>query len=356
MNESAGDSTSFGWGIVGTGAIAHQFAADLAHAPGARLAAVQSRSPDKAQAFAERFPYTKAYGDLDALLADPDIRAVYIATPNALHAEQALRAIEAGKPVLIEKPVGVSSGQAQAIESAAREQGVFAMEAMWSRFLPAIRHAREIVLAGAIGTVKSLRADLSYYRPQEPGSRFFAPDGGGAALDLGVYPLSLAIHFLGLPERVSGAWQAVQTGVDLRMRFELFYPGAKATVSCGLDRTGSNLLAIEGSEGTLQIHAPFLKAQRISVYSAHLRRLPLLRQDFRGLNRAAKLVDRIAMPGHRLAEFPFPGGGLQFQAMAAMEAIGRGETSCPVMPLAQSAAVLRIIETVRANGPVARLD
>ncbi|MGX5736434.1 Gfo/Idh/MocA family protein [Bosea thiooxidans] len=336
---------------MGTGAIAGLFAADLSLVPQARLAAVHSRSRDKAQAFAGRFGSATTYDDEAAFLADPAVEAVYVATPNHLHVAQALAAIAAGKPVLIEKPIALKSGDVELIAEAARQRGVFAMEALWSRFLPALRAARAHIAAGRIGPIRRVRADLSYAHPQEPGSRFFDPVlGGGAAFDLGVYPLSLTLHLLGEPQAASGRWFRAGTGVDLRSEFRLNYAGAVAELSCGFDRTGANRFLIEGTQGALLLEGPFLKAQRLTVYADPGRAAEAYE---RGQGLATRLLDRIPLPGRRRENHAFPGRGLQFQAEAAMAAIRAGETASATMPLAESAAVLRIVETVLAQPPAA---
>lgn len=344
-----GQEQSFGWGIMGTGAIAGLFAADLGLLSQARIAAVHSRSKDKARAFAARFGGGMTYADDAAFLADPAVEAVYVATPNHLHAAQALKAIAAGKPVLIEKPIALTSSDVEAIAQAARERGVFAMEALWSRFLPAMRRLREQIAAGRIGEVRRIRADLSYAHPQEPGSRFFDPAlGGGAAFDLGVYPLSLTLHLLGEPQAAGGRWFSATSGVDLRSEFRLDYSGATAELSCGFDRDGGNRFLVEGTRGALMLEAPFLKAQRLRFDADPGRALAAYE---RGPSLAARLLGRIPQSGRSSEAFAFSGNGLQFQAQAVMDAVRAGETGCGTMPLAESAAVLRIIETVLAQPP-----
>lgn len=339
----------FGWGIMGTGTIARLFAADLGLLPQARLAAVHSRALEKAKGFAARFGDALSYEDEAAFLADPAIEAVYIATPNHLHAAQALRAIAAGKPVLIEKPIALASTDVEAIAQAAGERGVFAMEALWSRFLPALRRAREQIAADRIGKVRRIRADLSYLHPEE--GRFFDPAlGGGAAFDLGVYPLSLTLHLLGEPQAVSGSWLAAGTGVDRCSAFRLDYPAAAAELSCGFDRNGANRLLIEGERGALIFEAPFLKVQRLSWYDDAGRAVAAYE---RGTGGVARLLDRLSQRGRVTESFAFAGSGLQFQAEAVMAAIRARKTACVEMPLGESAAVLRIIEAVRAGPPTA---
>jgi predicted dehydrogenase len=339
---------AFGWGIVGTGGIAHRFAADLAHAPGARIAAVQSRSIEKAREFRTAFGVDRTYTELDALLADSAVDAVYIATPNALHAEQALQAIAAGKPVLVEKPMALSTADAERIEKASLARGVFVMEAMWTRFLPAVQRAKAKIAAGDIGSVTAIRANLSYSREEVAGSRFFDAQGGGALFDLGVYPISLTLHLLGCPNSVSGRWQAAHSGVDRSAEIDLHYDGAIAGLSCGFDRVGENSFLIEGTGGTLRLKAPFLKAQRLTHYPGA--KGASLSEEGGSLS---KMLDRLSIGGRRVEKRPFLGGGLQFEAIAVMEAIRQGRTGSELMPLADSKAVLSIIEKVLSQPPSA---
>jgi predicted dehydrogenase len=220
------------------------------------------------------------------------------------------------------------------------------MEAMWTRFLPAVRLAKDKVEAGDIGKITAIRADLSYVREEVAGSRFFDPQGGGALFDLGVYPISLALHFLGQPKSVSGRWQAARSGVDLSAELELCYDGAMAHLSCGFDRAGENAFLIEGSAGTLRLKAPFLKAQRLT----HDRSAKGVRlSDESGL--LARMLSQLGAGGRKVEKNPFPGGGLQFEAIAAMDAIRRGRTGSDLMPLSDSKAVLSIIGEVLSLSP-----
>lgn len=348
----AADRT-FGWGIVGTGTIARQFAGDLALLPDSAIAAVQSRSIEQARRFAAEFAAGAAYDRLDAFLDDPAIAAVYVATPNMLHAEQALRAIAAGKPVLVEKPLTTTAEAARAIAAAAREAGVFAMEALWTRFLPAVVALRRHLAGGRIGAIRRISAELAYRRDEDAESRFFDPaQGGGALLDLGVYPLSLAVHLLGTPERVEGSWRAARGGVDLSSEIVLHYPQATAEIACGFDRDGGNQFLVEGERGAIRLDAPFLKARRLTLYGSGAGNRPWRGLGLRPDGRVTKLLDRLPMPGRAREAFGFDGGGLQFQAQAVMEAVRAGLTEHPSMPLADSAAVLDIVGTVLARPPV----
>lgn len=346
-------SKAFAWGIVGTGGIASQFAADLSFLPDARLVGVCSRDTQKAKAFQSAFGAERVYSDIEAVVSDPAIDAVYIATPNSLHAEQALRAITHRKPVLVEKPLAISAADAERVRSEAAAQQCFVMEAMWTRFLPATRAAKKLVDDGAIGRIREIRAELSYLHEETPGSRLFNPDlGGGAGLDLGVYPVSLALHFLGRPSKVSGSYRASKTGVDIRTRIDLEFEGARAHLTCGFDREGVNQFVIEGTEGALRLDAPFLKAQRLVRFTP--RALGLAKAyggDSRGI--LTRIADRLPLPGRQIRHFPFRGSGLHFEASAVMEAVRRGETGSGIMPLAESVAALEIIGSVLSGNPLA---
>ncbi len=338
---------TFNWGIVGTGGIARQFAADLKLVPGARLASVCSRETAKAAAFAAEHGAARSCAGLDCLLADAQIDAVYIATPNSLHADQAARAIEAGKAVLVEKPLAVAAAEARHISAAAETRGVFAMEGLWTRFLPAVRAAKRLIDEGRIGEVREIRAELAYVRTEAADGRLYRPElGGGAALDLGVYPLSLAVHFLGRPKTVSGSSRFAASGVDIRTDFHLHFDGAEAHLSCGFDRDGDNRFIVVGSEGALRLEAPFLKAQRLTLFAQGAAKAAL---SGGGRSLLSRVAARLPRPGREIRSFAFAGVGLRFEADEVMRRVRAGETWSPVLPLADSIAVLEIIDAVRAS-------
>lgn len=340
----------FSWGIVGTGVIARQFASDLGLLANARIAAVCSRSERAAVQFADATGGGAAFTQLDRLLGDGKIDAVYIATPNALHAAQAVQAIEAGKPVLVEKPVATSSADARAVFDAAAANGVLAVEALWSRFLPGAAAAREIIASGALGAIERIDAELAYRRDETADSRFFDPSlGGGSALDLGVYPLSLAMHLVGLPDRVSGRWRKARSGVDMACEFELGFGAAKATLRCGFDRDGANAMTIHGSAGALRIEPPFLNTQRLTIFGRRAAGLPLIGAGASGL--AGRMLRRVPLPGRGTSAHAFAGGGLQFEADSFMHAVRAGETRSAVVPPGHSIEVLKAIEAVLGQPP-----
>ena len=191
------------WGIVGPGRIASLLIKDFPYVDGAEALAVASRSTERAEAFASEHGLARAYGSYHEIMSDPDVDVLYIATPHPQHHAIALAAIAAGKAVLVEKTFTATVAGAEEIIDAARRQQVFAMEAMWTRFQPAIVAARALIDDGAIGEVRQLQADLGVDRPYNPADRLFDPaQGGGAMLDLGVYVVSFAQYFLGTPNHI----------------------------------------------------------------------------------------------------------------------------------------------------------
>lgn len=216
------------WGIIGTGNIASQFARGLALLDDAELVAVGSRTAESAHEFGERFGARTRHASYADLASDPDVDAVYIATPHPLHLENTLLGLEAGKAVLCERPFAINAHQAEVMIATARKRGVFLMEAMWTRFLPHMVRLREIVASGAIGELRMLQADFGFRTSFNPQGRLFDPAlGGGALLDVGIYPISLASMLLGTPTRVTSMAHLGATGVDEQSAIILGYGGGQ---------------------------------------------------------------------------------------------------------------------------------
>jgi predicted dehydrogenase len=334
------------FGIIGTGRIAADFANDLKHVKNAVLHAVLSREIKSAERFQKSNGAAKAYASVDDFMADAEIDAVYVASPNSAHLEQAIAAIRAGKAVLIEKPLAASVSQAEAIAAEAATHGIFAMEAMWIRFLPGIQRAKALINSGAIGQINSVRGELSYFNPYDPNGRLFSKAlGGGASLDLGVYLLSLSTFLFGAPSRVSGSWKAAASGVDGAARYELGYPGFSAALSTSLERDGQNVFEIEGTDGVLRIEDPFIQARRLRVLKGVAANSRFMRPETRP-GKMLKIISLLPLPGQENLSFNYPGNGMQFEAEAVAEAVRAEESGSNTAPLNESIAVLKMIESV----------
>jgi predicted dehydrogenase len=243
------------WGVVGPGRIAQNVMGDFTHVEGAKPVAVASRSADRAEAFAQQHGLERAYGSYAEILADPDVDVLYVATPHSQHHAVALAAIDAGKALLVEKAFTATTAGATEVADRARERGVFVMEAMWTRFQPAVVALRELVADGAIGEVRSVQADLGVDRVYDPADRLFALElGGGALLDLGVYVVSFAQMLLGAPDTVTAVGSTYPTGVDAEAGLLLGWDdGRSATLTTSLRYPTPGQARVFGTGGWIDV-------------------------------------------------------------------------------------------------------
>ncbi|GAW48555.1 MULTISPECIES: Gfo/Idh/MocA family protein [unclassified Nocardioides] len=246
---------SIGWGILATGKIAHEFARDLALVPGARLAAVGSRRPESARAFADQHGAAAAYGSYAELVADPTVDVVYIATPHALHLDNARLCFEAGKHVLCEKPLALDTAAAAEMGRLAGEHDRFLMEAMWMACHPVIRELRERLGSGELGAPRQLHAELGSRVDAGPDDRMFDPAlGASALLDIGIYPLTFAQLMLGPVERLTATADLSDRGIDLDIAIAGRYPGgALATMTASITSYSSRRAEIGTSTGRIDL-------------------------------------------------------------------------------------------------------
>ena len=248
-------STPLRLGILGCANIAKQFARDVAGSPAVRIVAVASRQLEKAQGFATQFGVERAHGSYEGLLADAGVDAVYIPLPNHLHAAWAIRAAEAGKHVLCEKPLTLGLDDARGMFDAARRHGVMLLEAYPYYFQPQTGDMLALLRGGAIGEVRSVQASFGFSLPTGTGNIRWQPDaGGGALLDAGSYPLSLIRLVMGAaPARVLADAKWSDTGVDVAMTALLrFADGRQASLSCAMDAANHRRAVIAGSQGTIE--------------------------------------------------------------------------------------------------------
>lgn len=258
--------SNFRWGILGTGGIAQAFARDLQLLEGHTFAAVGSRTIDSANSFAANFSGCIPYGSYQDLV-DSDVDAIYVATPHTFHFEHAQLALNAGKPVLCEKPFTINSAQAQTLIDLASEKNLALMEAIWTRFLPHIQVVRDIVHSGVLGNIQTLTADHGQYLPRDLHPRLWEPGlGGGALLDLGIYPITFADIVLGTPASITARAELTDDGVDLQSSMIFQYPnGAHALLSCTMANRTPNTAVVAGNLARLEVDGFFFAPTSMRV-------------------------------------------------------------------------------------------
>jgi predicted dehydrogenase len=303
------------WGVVGPGRIADKVVRDLPLVEGAVGAAVASRSAERAAAFAARHDIPRTHGSYRAIVDDPEVDVLYIATPHPQHRAVALAALRAGKAVLVEKAFTVTPEATREIAALAAETGVFAMEAMWTRFQPAIVRMRELIADGAVGRVRSMQVDLGVRNPLDPDDRFVAPElGGGALFDLTVYPISFAQMVLGDPTAVSAHGVVTPRGVDLEESVVLAFAGGQtATMTTTLRCATPGQARVFGTDGWIDVLPRFHHPDTI-VLHRH---------------------------GHDPEPMTLPatGGGYYHELAEVTECLLAGRAESAVMPLADTVAV-----------------
>ena len=311
------------WGILGPGRISGTFAEALREAAGASLVAVGSRDLGRATAFAAAFGATNVYDSYEALVTDPMVDAIYIGTPHTYHCEHALLCLRGGKHVLCEKPIAVNAVQAGRMFSEARSAGLVLMEAMWTRFLPAVIRARELVEAGMIGAVRTIVADFGFRAEFDPRSRLFDPDlGGGSLLDLGIYPLNLAFMIGGAPLELHATAILGATGVDEQCAILLRHQGGVLSIlSASLCADTPREATIFGSEGSITLCRPWWGATRIVLRPRDGRE------------------ETMDLPGR--------GGGYAHEAEAFMDLIRTGTMESDIMPASERLAIIGTMDEIR---------
>lgn len=261
-------SNILNWGIIGTGAIAGDFARALRNSPKCKVVNVVGSSPDKSRAFASKYGLPKAADSIHEMLDDTAVQAVYIATPHPMHEANALACIDAGKAVLCEKPIALDAACAQRIIDAADAKGVFLMEAYMYRCHPLVKEVVERLKAGAIGTIRHVRADFCFYVEREPKHRLFNPDlAGGGILDVGGYTASFARLIAGIvagkpfdePCEIHAVGNLGPTGVDeLSTALLRFDSGMTAQLTCGVHHDVGTGTWVYGDKGILHMPDPWI--------------------------------------------------------------------------------------------------
>lgn len=311
------------WGILGTGGIARLFTSDL-NLTDRAVTAVGSRTQQSADAFASAFGIPRAHGSYEALAADPEVDVIYVSTPHPFHAEGARLALEHGKHVLVEKPFTLNAAEARAVVDLAAAKGLVVLEAMWTRWLPHMVRARELLASGALGEVRAVLADHDQKLPVNPEHRLQNPAlGGGALLDLGIYPVSFAWDVFGAPSSVHAISSPTATGVDRQTAIIFGYPGGEqAVLHTQLDARGPSTAAIIGTEARIQIDPVWYTPTSFSL-----------------IDPSDAVIERF--------EQEVPGRGMQFQAFELERLVAAGTVAGEVLPPEQSVAIMGTLDEIR---------
>lgn len=321
---------TFNWGIIGPGKIAHQFAQDITQMDNARISAVASRSEERATAFAKQYGAPYAYGSYEALLECPELDAVYIATPHSHHYKHTLLCLNAGVPVLCEKAFALNHRQAQEMVATARREGVFLMEALWTRFLPTTQKILELIRSDTVGRIHAVKADFGFKAHFDPESRLFNPElAGGALLDIGLYPVFLAYLILGNPDQVLAAARIGPTGVDEELGIIMQYadgdsPSARmAHLHATLRANTKTEAFLYGEKGTIHWHTRWHEPSNFS----------LIGEDGRPHNHY----------------FEWQTNGYSYEAQEVMRCIADGKTESELWPLDRSLELMGILDRIRVE-------
>jgi len=312
------------WGFIGAGSIAGTFARALAELPDHEVVAVGAREQHRAQAFAAAHDVRRAHGHYEDVLADPEVDVVYVNTTHPYHHGPALAAVRAGKPVLVEKPLALNSGQAAELFAQARSAGVFAMEAMWLRTQPLLLEVERLVGEGAIGDLVHVSAEFAVGVDYDPRHRMFdLANGGGALLDLGVYGAAFCWMFLGEPDSVQVMGSLAPTGADRVVGMQWGYEsGAMASLFTSSHAVGPNRASIIGRRGWVEVAEPFWRSPQWAVLHVDGQR-----------DRRIEVVSR----------------GYAHQAQEVSRCLRAGLLESPLMPHADTIGVLEILDAARSE-------
>jgi predicted dehydrogenase len=313
------------WGIISTGGIARTFVNDLQYTDSGVAVAVGSRTIEAANTFADKFAIPRRYDSYEELVRDPDVDAVYVGTPHPMHFENAKLALEAGKPVLVEKAFTMTAEDARQLVAIARAKKLFLMEAMWTRCLPHVAAVNQLIADGALGDIIAVGADHGQHFDYDPASRWFNPElGGGALLDLGVYPVSFASMLLGTPSKMVTMIELAPTGVDRQVSMIFGYDGgAQAYLNTTADAKTPTTATIAGTKARIEIDGDFYAPSSFTL-----------------VTRAGE---------SRRYEFATQGRGLHYEAAEVARCLSEGLLESPLMPLDETVSIMQTMESVLAT-------
>ncbi len=316
------------WGIIGPGKIARKFADDLRLLPNARLHAVASTSQERADAFAAEYAVPHAFGRYEDLVECPGLDVVYIATPHAQHCTNTLLCLENGLSVLCEKPFALHATDARRMVEAARRKGVFLMEALWTRFIPAVEKALSLVAEGAIGHLHTVKSDFGFQMPFDAEHRIFNKSlGGGSLLDIGIYPAMLGLFAFGKPQAadIRAAATFTPTGVDESCAFSFQFPENRLVLGHSTVAANTPVEAcLYGTEGTIYLHPRWHHAQQLTL------------SQYEGRDERRHTFD-----------LPYSGWGYSFEAAHVMQCLREGLLESDRVPLDFTLGLMGTLDEIR---------
>ncbi|WP_299680605.1 Gfo/Idh/MocA family oxidoreductase [uncultured Dokdonia sp.] len=312
------------WAILGCGHIAHKFAEDIIATEGATLYAVGSRSLEKANNFKQQHQAQKAYASYEALVRDPEVDIIYIATPHVFHKEVTILCLTHGKAVLCEKPFAMNRNEVEDMIAFAKAKKTFLMEALWTYFLPHYQFALQTLHSGELGTIKSLKADFGIDVPKDPSHRLYNKDlGGGSLLDVGIYPVFAAMTILGTPEKIEAKATFDTNEIDLNCEMELTYPNqVKAHLFSAIDTQTDTICHIELEKGTIHIHSRFHDPSGIAITITK--------------NGSAETID-----------FPTKVHGYHHEILHCQEMLAQDRKESNIMTFEKSIQLITLLDTIR---------
>ena len=312
------------WGIIGLGKIANKFAADLQLSDNAILQGVASRNMNKAIAFAEKHNAVSTFDSYEKLVNDSEIDVIYIATPHTFHFENTLLCLQNGKAVLCEKPMGINSTQVQTMIEEAKSRKLFLMEAIWTRFMPAIEKTLELLDEKIIGDIVQVRADFGFRADFNPENRLFNKKlGGGSLLDIGIYPIFISLLILGIPTDIKAMASMTETDVDsfCAMLFD-YSTNAKAVLESTIEANTQTEAYIHGTKGSLKLHRQFHNPSKITLEKDGI---------------------------ETIFELPFTGNGYLHEIEEVNNCLLNGETESSKLPLDLSMNLSNLIDTIKTQ-------
>lgn len=316
--------TTMKWGIIGPGGIASKFAEALMQSKQGQLYAIASRSVERATEFAKRYNVALTYNQYSDLMNDNEVDIIYIATPHSHHYQLAKQCLEAGKHILLEKPLTINAAQTKILIALAQAKGLLFQEALWSRFMPCFTQVKQWIEAGKIGTLHYIQSDIGFAFGDQAEHRLNNPLlAGGALLDLGVYSISLSLFLLDqVPDKIQAMSHLSASGIDEQTQVNMHFPkGQLSQFSCSIKAKCTNSMTLVGELGRIHLPEHFWVGEEAQLWLD------------------GKLLET--------AKFPHAVNGFEYQIEESMRCVLAGQVCSEFMPHQASLAVMQVMDEVR---------